>query len=232
MKIAIMQPYFCPYIGYFQLLKLADKFVIYDDVNYINKGWINRNNILVNANKFLFQIPLIEASQNKKINTIEIVNDDKWKYKFLKTVTHSYKNAPYFTNIINLLENILNSNYKLISELNHLSIVKICEYLDIKTEILSTSSIFDNHDLKGQYRILSICKKLNSDHYINPIGGVEIYDPNIFEKNGIKINFISHKEIIYKQFKNLFVPNLSIIDVMMFNNKEEIDKLLDQFNLI
>lgn len=226
-----MQPYFCPYIGYFQLIKLVEKFVIYDDVNYINKGWINRNNILVNGNKFLFQLPLIEASQNKKINTIEIVIDEKWKNKFLKTLDHSYKNAPYFIDVINLIEDMFDTNYKLISEINYLSIVKICEYLDIKTEILSTSSIFDNHDLKGQYRILNICKKLNSDHYINPIGGVDIYDPVIFEENGIKINFITHKDIIYKQFNNLFVPNLSIIDVMMFNKKEEINILLDQFNL-
>jgi hypothetical protein len=226
-----MQPYFCPYIGYFQLLKLVDKFVIYDDVNYINKGWINRNNILVNGNKFLFQVPLIEASQNKKINTIEIVVDEKWKNKFLKTLAHSYKNAPYFIDVVSLIEDMFNTNYKLISEINYHSIVKICEYLDIKTEILSTSSIFDNHDLKGQYRILNICKKLNSKHYINPIGGVDIYDPVLFEENGIKINFITHKDIIYKQFNNLFVPNLSIIDVMMFNNKEEINILLDQFNL-
>jgi hypothetical protein len=232
MKLAIMQPYFCPYIGYFQLIKLVDKFVIYDDVNYINKGWINRNNILVNSNKFLFQIPLVEASQNKKINTIEIFIDDIWKNKFLKTLIHSYKNAPHFDNVMNLIEGILNTNVKLISELNYYSILKICEYLDIKTEIVSTSSIFDNHNLKGQNRILSICKKLNSNHYINPIGGVDIYDPFLFLDNGIKINFITHKVIVYKQFKNLFVPNLSIIDVMMFNKKEEINNLLDQYSLI
>jgi hypothetical protein len=232
MKLAIMQPYFCPYIGYFQLIKLVDKFVIYDDVNYINKGWINRNNILVNSNKFLFQIPLVEASQNKKINTIEIFIDDIWKNKFLKTLIHSYKNAPHFDNVMNLIEGILNTNVKLISELNYYSILKICEYLDIKTEIVSTSSIFDNHNLKGQNRILSICKKLKSNHYINPIGGVDIYDPVLFLDNGIKINFITHKDIVYKQFKNLFVPNLSIIDVMMFNKKEEINNLLDQYSLI
>jgi hypothetical protein len=232
MKLAIMQPYFFPYIGYFQLINLVDKFVLYDDVNFINKGWINRNNILVNNTNFLFQIPLVEASQNKKINITAIVNDEKWKSKFLKTIAHSYKNAPNFEIVNKLLVEILNTNCNLISDLNYLSIVKICKYLNIETEIIPSSSSFDNNDLKGQFRILSICKKLSCDHYINPIGGIDIYDKDLFKKHGIKINFIKNREFQYKQFKNTFIPNLSIIDVMMFNQKIEIKNLLNQFNLI
>lgn len=105
MKIAVMQPYLFPYIGYFQLLNAVDMFVVFDDVNFIKKGWINRNNILVNRQKYLFTVPLKDASQNKLIKEVQIA-DDGWQEKFLKTVAQSYKKAEFFDEAFALIEKL------------------------------------------------------------------------------------------------------------------------------
>ncbi|HSZ85519.1 MAG TPA: WbqC family protein, partial [Puia sp.] len=187
MKLGIMQPYIFPYIGYYQLINAVDKFVIYDDVNYINKGWINRNNLLVNGKAFLFTIPLKEASQNKPINQIEIQENENWSKKFLKTIEQTYKKAPHFENTFSLVRNIINTPLKGIHELALSSLRSIAEYLDIKTQFVDSSSIYLNTNLKGQERILDICLKEKADHYINPIGGMEIYSNELFERSGIKL---------------------------------------------
>ncbi|MBE9464944.1 WbqC family protein [Dyadobacter subterraneus] len=232
MTIAIMQPYIFPYIGYFQLINAVDKFVIYDDVNFINKGWINRNNILVSGQAHLFTIPLKDASQNKLINEVELAINDPWKKKFLKTVQQSYLKAPNYQKVFHLIEEIVNSGVETISEFTWLALQKVCAYMEITTEIVPSSSIYKNTDLKAQERILDICKQENASHYINPIGGMELYEKNIFEKENIKLNFIKSTAGAYPQFKNAFVPWLSIIDILMFNDAESIGKLLKEFELI
>ena len=232
MKIAIMQPYFLPYIGYFQLMNAVDKFVVLDDVNYINKGWINRNNILVNGKANLFAIPLKEASQNKLINEISVVDEAKWRTKLLKTIELSYKKAPFFAIVYPMIEEIINSGNSKISDLNYYSLVRINNYLDLNTEIVSTSSIYKNSDLKAEKRIIDICLKEHASIYINPIGGTEIYDKNSFTDKKLELFFIKSKEIKYIQFNNDFVPWLSIIDVMMFNSLETIKSFLEQYTLV
>ncbi|MCF0059676.1 WbqC family protein [Dyadobacter sp. CY356] len=232
MTIAIMQPYIFPYIGYFQLINAVDKFVIYDDVNFINKGWINRNNILVSGQAHLFTIPLKDASQNKLINEVELSINDPWKKKFLKTVQQSYLKAPNYQKVFLLIEEIVNSNAETISEFTLHALQKVCAYMEIMTEIVPSSSIYQNTELKAQDRILDICKQEKADHYINPIGGMELYDKNKFENEGIKLNFIKSTASAYPQFKNAFVPWLSIIDILMFNDAESIGKLLKEFELI
>jgi hypothetical protein len=220
MTIAIMQPYIFPYIGYFQLINAVDKFVIYDDVNFINKGWINRNNILVSGQAHLFTIPLKDA-----------VNDP-WKKKFLKTLQQSYMKAPNYQKVFLLIEEIVNFEARTIAELTLHALQKICRYMNITTEIVPSSSVYNNTELKAQDRILDICKQEKAVHYINPIGGMELYDKNKFEKEGIKLNFIKSTASPYPQFKNAFVPWLSIIDILMFNDTESVDKLLKEFELI
>jgi hypothetical protein len=232
MKIAIMQPYIYPYIGYFQLIKSVDKFVILDDVNYINKGWINRNNILVNGKSNLFTIPLKEASQNKKISEILISDDANWETKFLKTVLLSYKKAPFFEIVYPILEEITNSSKTNISKFNLHAIERICQYLEINTRIVPSSSIYKNDYLKAQDKIIDICIQENASIYINPIGGVELYNKQDFIDKKLELFFIKSKNILYKQFSNEFVPWLSIIDVLMFNSKEEVAGLLNQYELI
>jgi hypothetical protein len=232
MTIAIMQPYIFPYIGYFQLINAVDKFVIYDDVNFINKGWINRNNILVSGQAHLFTIPLKDASQNKLIYEVELAVNDPWKKKFLKTIQQSYLKSPNYQKVFLLIEEIVNFEAGTIAELTLHALQKICGHMNITTEIVPSSSVYNNTELKAQDRILDICKQEKAIHYINPIGGMELYDKNKFEKEGIKLNFIKSTASPYPQFKNAFVPWLSIIDILMFNDAESVDKLLKEFELI
>ncbi len=227
-----MQPYIFPYIGYFQLINAVDKFIIYDDVNFINKGWINRNRILVNGKDSLFTIPLKEASQNKLINSIEVNWDSAWKSKFLKTIEQSYKKAPHYQQVLPLIEGLLNTEKSIFSEIIFENLTQVCQYLEIKTEIVPSSSIYHNTHLKAQERIIDICVQEKTDTYINPIGGLELYDKAAFQAIGKELFFIKSKAIRYTQFKNEFVPWLSIIDILMFNSPEHISTLLNDYELV
>ncbi len=232
MRLGIMQPYLFPYIGYYQLIKAVDKFVIYDDVSFINKGWINRNNILVNNEAYSFTTPLKEASQNRRINEIALDQNETWKIKFLKTLEHSYRKAPYFSQVALLIQDVFNPGFTHIHQLARESVILIARYLGMQTGFVESSSKYNNVHLKGQNRILDICVQEGADHYINPVGGIEIYSRPNFENIGIKINFIKTKFITYPQFSNEFISNLSIIDVLMFNTKEEIQGMLNSYELI
>lgn len=232
MHLGIMQPYFMPYIGYLQLMNAVDKFVVYDDVNYINKGWINRNRILVNGQEHLFTIPLQDASQNKLINEISLSKDPKWRGKFLKTLEQAYKKAPFYFSAFAVTEKIINLDAEKVSDWICSSLLVLSDYLDMQVEIIPSSSIYQNTHLKAQERILDICKQENASHYINPIGGTELYDKNIFEQAAIQLSFIKSKSIEYPQFKNEFVPWLSIIDIMMFNDVATIQGFLNEYELV
>ena len=226
-----MQPYFFPYIGYWQLINAVDVFVLYDDVNFIKKGWINRNNILLNKSEHLITIPLLNVSQNKHINECMVSEDYKSIDNIIKTINLAYKKAPYYNLVFPYIEEIIKTKGS-ISDLVLKSVLWIKEYLGLNTEIILSSSIDKNNELKGQDKIIEIVKKLNGNHYINAIGGQELYNKEIFNNNGIKLNFIKTGEIKYKQFNNEFVPNLSIIDVMMFNSPEQIKDMLDDYTLV
>lgn len=227
-----MQPYIFPYIGYFQLIGAVDRFVVYDDVNYINKGWINRNSILINGKPGLFTLPLKEASQNKKINEIHVSDDRKWIAKILRTIEMNYGKAPYFKKVFPLVSNILEGQSSSIANYNYQALAAVCEYLKIQTEIVPSSAIYGNEGLKGQDRILDICLRNKTTDYINPIGGMELYTKDTFLQNEIRLNFIKSKDCKYKQFENEFVPWLSIVDVLMFNSVDEINYMLSQYELI
>lgn len=235
MKLAIMQPYFFPYIGYFQLVAAVNKFVIYDDVNFIKGGWINRNNVLINKKSNLFTVPLIKASSNTLINDtkINLKFYNIWKVKFLRSLEQSYKKAPYFTEVYNLIKNVLEINENdLISELAVNSIKNVIDYLQLDTEICETSENYNNKTKSRQERVLDICGIEKASQYINPIGGIELYSKKTFKENGIVLNFIKSKPIIYTQFDNDFSPWLSIIDVLMFNSVIEVNKMVNQYELV
>ena len=232
MKVAIMQPYFFPYLGYFQLINAVDVFVVYDDVNYIKKGWINRNNILVNGKPHLFSIALKEVSQNKLINEIAIDETSNWSKNLAKTMALSYKKAPFFQTVFPLIEDILQQNEKNLSQFITYSLQQICKYLKMETIIAVSSQIEKDNTLKGSEKIIEICKKMKATEYINAIGGKELYDKADFSKHNIDLHFIQSKKIEYPQFSNEFVPWLSIVDVMMFNSVEEIQNLLQQQELV
>lgn len=227
-----MQPYFLPYLSYYKLLNLADKFVIYDDVNFINRGWINRNNILVGGKAHLFTVPLLNASQNKLIYEVEVSPDSVWRKKLLKTIAQTYRKAPQYETVFPFIEDIVNDTSESIADYCLQSLTKTVEFLGIQTEIVKSSRQYDNADLKSQNRILDICLKEESNHYINSIRGQELYDKTLFENEGIRLNFIRTVPTPYPQFKNEFVPWLSILDVLMFNSTDRIQELLQEYELI
>jgi len=232
MKLAIMQPYFFPYFGYFQLINSVEKFIIYDDVQYIKNGWINRNKILSSNKEHIITVPLTDASSNKLIKDIAIVPSQMWRIKLVKTIEHSYRKSPFYEDVFPLLKEILFSEVNHISNLNTNSIIRINEYLGIQTEIIKSSEIYKNEQLKGQSRIIDICLKEKANHYINPIGGMNLYEKNKFKIENIDLSFIKTNLTEYAQFGNTFMPSLSIIDVMMFNSKESVQKELSNFELL
>ncbi|SCX94236.1 WbqC-like protein family protein [Nonlabens sp. Hel1_33_55] len=234
MDLAIMQPYIFPYIGYYQLIYAVDKFILYDDVTFIKGGWINRNNILINGTASLFTVPLTGASSNREIGAIEI-NEKMypiWKKKFLKSLSQNYSSAPFYDDVFPLIEEVLNVSSCSISTLAGRSLLAVCEHLKINTEFVNSSSVYGNHHLSGKDRVIDICKKEDAEHYINPIGGKELYDKSDFEGEGLHLSFIQTGEISYTQSKGDFVPYLSIIDVLMFNSKTETLKLMQNYQLV
>lgn len=253
MKLAIMQPYFFPYIGYFQLINEVDEFIIYDEVNFIKKGWINKNNILINGKSYSIRVPLREKSSFKKISEVEIQDNDNWRKKMLLDLYVNYKRAKYFNDVYPILEKVINYPTIKISELNFQSIKSVCNYLGIKTKIsndisrfsdleykLSSDSINEklfpniklNYFERKVIRILEICRIKDGTTYINPIGGTCLYEKEDFLANGVELKFVKTKEIFYQQFDNDFAAFLSIIDVLMFNSIDEVNELLGKYELI
>ena len=230
MKIAIMQPYFFPYIGYFQLMNAVEEFVIYDNIEYTKKGWINRNRILVNGKENFISLPLKKDSDYLDIKDRYLAeswrNDRK---KMLNRITESYRKAPNFNSFYPVIEKcILHDENNLFNfVLNSLHEIK--EYLEIKTSLVISSSIPIDHRLKSMERVIAICKARNFNKYLNPIGGVQLYHKADFKREGIDLHFLKANDFDYSQLNSEFVPWLSIIDVMMFNSKEELKKYLTSF---
>jgi len=229
MKLAIMQPYLFPYIGYFQLISAVDKFVIYDDVNYIKGGWVNRNNILINGQKHLITISLDQSSPFKHINEIFIKDDF---VKLRKTLQCAYSRAPYFKQANELLEEIFSYKEKQLSKFITNSIIVITSYLGIDTELIISSDLKKNEILTNKDKVIDICELLKADQYINAIGGQELYNTDEFASHNIELKFLKSRPVAYRQFGDEFLPWLSIIDVMMFNSKEEIKEMLNKYELV
>ena len=231
-KVGIMQPYFMPYIGYWQLMNAVDTYVIYDDVNYIKRGWINRNRILIDGEPRYFNIPIQGVSQNKLIKDVDCCLSDEIIEKRLRTIELAYRRAKYFEDIFPMIDRIINCGDIAIVDLIEKSFLEITKYLDITTEIIRSSSLDKDNSLKGQNKILNICKVLGANEYYNAVGGQTLYDGREFLKRGVKLCFVKTKEIKYKQFDGKFQPNLSIIDILMFNSQNDVKKMLDEFELI
>ena len=216
MKAAIMQPYFFPYIGYFQLIAAADLFIVYDNIKYTKKGWINRNRMLHSGKDVMFSLPLKSDSDFLDVRDRTLAADFN-RGKFINQISGAYRRAPYFTQTMPLIEQIVRHDAQNLFKFIHHSIVKICEHLGITTEIRISSDIAINHDLRNQDKVLALCEAVGANTYINAIGGLELYAKHEFQARGIELKFIKSKPFEYAQFGNEFVPWLSIIDVMMFN---------------
>ena len=232
MKIGIMQPYFFPYIGYWQLMNAVDKYVIYDDVNYIKGGWINRNRILMNGKPNNINLKMDGASPNKLINEVYVADDDVYRKKLLKTIEHVYRKAPFFDIAFPIIKDIICYEEKILSLYLENLIIRISEYLEMKTQFILSSDMKKDNNLRGQDKVIEICKCSGATEYYNAIGGVELYSSHVFNSNGIDLKFLQTELTEYSQFGNDFVPGLSIIDVMMFNSKEEIKNMLNSYSIL
>ena len=226
MKTAIMQPYFLPYIGYFQLIAAVDLFIVYDNIKYTKKGWISRNRMLQSGEDVIFSLPLKADSDYMNVCDRKLAPDFN-RDKLLNQIKEAYRSAPHFAQTFPLVERIVRYEEANLFRFLHHSIVKICEHLGITTEIKISSDIAIDHHLKNQEKVLALCAAVGASTYVNAIGGMELYSKEDFLNKDIELKFIHSKPLDYPQFGDEFVPWLSIIDVMMFNSVDTVKECLN-----
>lgn len=226
MRVAIMQPYFCPYLGYFQLMRGVDRFVLLDDVNFIVRGWINRNQILLNHAAHIFTLPVVGASQNARICDLSLSDDVKWRDRLLKTIRQAYARAPHLEPTMNLLESMLHFADNNLAAFVGNSLRLAAQQLGLRCEILQSSAVLPQSSLRGQDRIIALCRALGATEYVNPPGGKALYRSSDFRKNGIALHFLDPELTPYPQFGQPFVPGLSLIDALMFNGAQGVSQQL------
>lgn len=232
MKVAIMQPYFLPYLGYWQLIDAVDCFVIYDDVFYIKNGWVNRNRILINGKPFYMTVPLEKASQNKRICELKIVSTPFWRHKLIKTIRNTYQKSPYFLETVPVIEQIIHHEANDLADYLLYQLKVLSSILEITTKIVRSSRCYKNENLKGQNRILDICKRERATIYINPEGGKALYNKERFRNADIDLKFIVTRQQTYKQSEIDFISNLSIIDMLMELGSSGTRQYLGDFDLV
>ncbi len=233
LTLGVMQPYLFPYMGYFQLIAAVDRFVVYDDVNYIKQGWVNRNRILVNGAPHLFTLPLSGAGSFTTMNTIALDPQryGAWREKFLRTVAQAYVRAPFLRPVQELLERVLTGPHERLADVLLNGIREVMGHIGLRTELVPTSSMYGNQDLSGQARILDICAREGAGRYLNAIGGKELYDGAAFAERGITLSFLRSRLPEYRQGKGSFVPGLSILDAMLFVPPDELHGMMTAFDL-
>jgi WbqC-like protein len=228
-KVGIMQPYLFPYIGYFQLLNAVDRFVVYDDVAFIKQGWVNRNRILINDHPAYFTVPVKHASSFSLIcdTLVDDRHHSRWVEKTLTTFSNTYRRAPEFGQVFPVVEAVLTRQTDRVAELAVASLKAVAALLEIRTEWVESSAQYGNTDLKGEDRVLAICRAEGATEYVNAAGGRELYARDRFEAAGLRLRFIQSAPIEYRQFGSAFVPSLSIVDVLMFNPLDRVRTFLD-----
>jgi len=229
-----MQPYFLPYIGYISLIKHTGQFILFDTVQFIRHGWIERNRVLKQDEGWQYiKVPLIKKSgRGTLIKDVKINNNENWQGKILAQIQHYKKKAPYYFKVVSLLDEIFSEKYEDIVSLNKASLEKILRYLEInKTlKVFSRMNLQTENVCAPDEWALNICKAIEGvDEYWNPPGGQDFFDKSKYDNNGIKLKFLNISLIQYNQSRNVFESGLSILDVMMFNSVDETNKMLDNF---
>jgi WbqC-like protein len=218
---AIMQPYFLPYIGYFQLIAAVNLFIVYDNIKYTKKGWINRNRFLCNGRDEMFSLPLKGGSDLLDIRERKLASDFNCD-KLVNQLVGTYRKAPYFEHAFPLIEQILRQKEQNLFQFLYRSINLVCQHIGITTDIRISSDVPIDHALKNQDKVLALCEAVGTNVYVNAIGGIDLYSKEDFRSHRIELKFIRSKPFVYRQFGNEFVPWLSIVDVLMFNSRETI----------
>jgi len=232
LKLAAMQPYLFPYLGYFQLIKAVDVFVILDTVQYIKRGWINRNCILQRGQRKLFTLPLERAGSFRPINDRRIAEEAKNRKKLLTLIAESYQEAPLFREVYPLLEKAIETGGQRLDLCLQATLQAVCGYLEIATPLIPLSRLPLGAEPKGLERILALCRHFQASEYLNPIGGLPLYPSERFAREGVRLFFLKSGPREYPQFGRPFVPQLSIIDLMMFNPRETLDDFLSAYELV
>jgi hypothetical protein len=215
--IAVMQPYLFPYLGYFHLMHAVGKFIVFDDVQFVRGGWVNRNRILLNGRSFRFTVPVHNASRNRRINEVKRGDDPRWRAKFLLTLEHAYRGAPHFEATRHLVQSILEEPEEHLATWITGSLRTLARSLSLPTEIALSSSCDPDTSLSRQDRILDICRKEGASTYVNLAGGTALYDKQAFARENVDLLFVRSHLMPYEQYAGSFVPALSIIDALMFN---------------
>ncbi|MBK8676257.1 MAG: WbqC family protein [Cellvibrionales bacterium] len=234
MKLAVMQPYFFPYLGYFQLIAAVDKFIVWDDVQYIQRGWVNRNRILLNGEPTYITLPLEKAHLTANINERVLADMATASNKMLGQLHAAYRKAPHYQETRALFEKVLALPARNLGKFLFQSLRCVCAYLDIKTELVLSSAIRKESEIVGggSSRILAMCQEQQATMYVNAIGGRELYRQEEFAAQGMDLRFIAMDNIEYSQGgAAAFVPYLSIIDVLMYNGREATQAMLQQYSL-
>ena len=231
---AVMQPYLFPYIGYLNLVWASESFVFYDDVNFIKKGWINRNIVMMDGLKFPFSIPLVKPSQNKLIKDTLILDLESFKSKFVKQIYYAYKGSKYFETGMEYVESTLKEDFCSIAELAQYSVTNFFSMIRVEKVFYSSSISFPNiGGLNRSDRLIQITKQLGSNCYLNSIGGINLYSGEYFQSHNIALSFLMPKIRPYSQHKNLdFLPGLSLIDIIMNLCSDEIVEHLMSYEII
>lgn len=236
MKLGIMQPYFFPYLGYFSLIKHTDRFILFDPVQFIRHGWIERNRTLKPGEGWQYiQVPLVKFARETNIADVRINNAENWKNKIVAQLQHYKKLAPYYRNVMELLNNVFSDNYDDIVSFDKKSLEAVCEFLGFERnmEVYSKMDLEIEPVYAPDEWALNICKAIpGADEYINPPGGQSFFDKSKYDKNNIKLEFLEINLHEYSQKRPDFESGLSVIDVMMFNSPEEISTMLDDYKIL
>lgn len=230
--IAVMQPYLFPYLGYFQLIAAADVFVLGDDLQYVRSGWVNRNRILHNDEARLITFPLKKDRFQLQINQRQLCDhfSDEAE-RLIRLIAESYQQAPYFAQVMPLVERLIHFPQQNISLYAEHAIREMCAYLHIVTPIMRSSDLILGSPVDKQERIIRIAHTFEATTFITPEGGSVVYDRDHFARNRLLVRFFRMNPVEYRQFRQPFVANLSIIDVLMFNCVEQIQQMLTQYRL-
>lgn len=227
-----MQPYFFPYIGYFQLMNAVDMFVFYDDAQYMKGGWINRNRILVNGTPAWLTLPIGTAGLKLSINQRNyLLSSDAIAAVKMRLQT-CYRKAPAFDDMYPLLCELFDYADSNVAAFNANLLTALARKLGITCRFLTSSSMDTRIDLKGQSKVIDICRQIGADDYLNPIGGMKLYEDETFSEHGITLNFLQANPTCYAQFGTEPVPSLSIIDVLMFNSIEQARTMLANYRVV
>jgi hypothetical protein len=230
--IAVMQPYFFPYIGYWQLIQAVDRFVIYDDVSYIKGGWINRNRLLINGEPAYITAPLQQPSPYKRICDITLQHSPVWRDKLVKMIEITYRKAPFFAEVFPVIERLIRHDADNLANYLAHQLQILATSMGMKTEFVITSRCYGNEHLSSQARVLDICKREEAGTYLNAPGGRTLYDAEVFRGAGIELGFVTMRPMPYKQRSAGFVPSLSIIDALMEIGLTDIKQHLNSFDLV